>query len=86
LARPSGVNYLAITQHECVAEQRQDFFNVVSHVDERGNFLLFADSTQRGEKALPCARIHAGARFVENDQVGLCHPRSRDQDFLLLTL
>ena len=80
------MQHFPLFQHERVAEQRQNLFDMMGDKNERGYLFLLADGLESREEILPRTRIHPRARLIENDEIRFGHPRASDQNLLLFSL
>lgn len=63
-----------------MSETGRDFLNVVRHQNQVGRIPLFGSQTfDEPEESHPGDWVEAGARFIENQDLKLCHDRPANQ-------
>lgn len=72
-------------QHERMTEGRHDLLHMMGD-EEQGRARLATELGDQREESLAGYGIQSGARFVQNQDIGLSHQRSRDQHALAFAL
>jgi hypothetical protein len=80
------VDDAALAQRENVREFGHDLFDVMRHQNQSGTIFSRGHLAEVGKKSFSSYRIKSFARFVQNEDHGLGHQRSGDENTLPLTL